>query len=245
MSARFYFPGELPRQGEVELPAAAAHHALKVLRLAVGEALVLFDGSGGELHARLDIRGRAAFAVDGVWQALSRESALGVVLVQALASGDKMDWVIQKAVELGAIGVMPLQAERSVLKLGGERADKRILHWQQVIVAACEQCGRNHLPFVAPIRTLADYLGESRDVRRLILAPGGARLAAVVYTLMESAPSAPLHLLIGPEGGWSEDEVAQAVRAGCQPVGLGPRILRTETAGLAALAALQAGWGDF
>jgi 16S rRNA (uracil1498-N3)-methyltransferase len=245
MSARFYFPAELPRQGVVELPAAAAHHALKVLRLAPGEPLILFDGTGGELQARLDIRGRAAFAVDGVWQAVSRESALGVVLVQALASGDKMDWVIQKAVELGVAGVMPVQAERSVLKLGGERADKRIVHWQQVIVAACEQCGRNRLPFVTPIQTLAAYLGASRDVRRLILAPGGERLAAVVAALKpESAPSASLHLLVGPEGGWSEAELAQAVRAGCQPVGFGPRILRTETAGLAALAALQAGWGD-
>ncbi|GHT81175.1 ribosomal RNA small subunit methyltransferase E [Betaproteobacteria bacterium] len=247
MSARFYFPGELPHQGEVELGSAAAHHALKVLRLAPGDPLVLFDGSGGELRARLDIRGRAAFAVDGLWQALSRESALNIVLVQALASGDKMDWVIQKAVELGAAGVIPVQAGRSVLKLGGERADKRILHWQQVIVAACEQCGRNRLPFVTPITTLTAYLDAAREVQRLILAPGGERLASVIAALQaESAPSAPLplHLLVGPEGGWSEGELAQAVRAGCRPVGFGPRILRTETAGLAALAVVQAGWGD-
>jgi len=237
MVSRFYFPGVLPRGGEIELPPAAAHHALKVLRLGSGDAVVLFDGSGGELHARLDVRARLAVAVDGRWQEVSRESPLDIVLVQALASSDKMDWVIQKAVELGATGIIPVQAARSVLRLAGERADKKLEHWRQIVIAACEQCGRNRLPFVAPLQSLAAYL--SREAVRWILAPGGESLSAI-----QPVPSS-IHLLIGPEGGWSDEELALCLRAGSRAVGLGPRVLRTETAGLAALAALQARAGDF
>jgi len=200
---------------------------------------VLFDGSGGELHARLDVRARLAVAVDGQWQEVSRESPLDIVLVQALASSDKMDWVIQKAVELGAVGVVPVQAARSVLRLAGERADKKLEHWRQVVIAACEQCGRNRLPFVAPVQNLAAYLSQATAAARLILAPGGEPLSAI-----QPVPSS-VHLLIGPEGGWSDEELAFCLRAGSRAVGLGPRVLRTETAGVAALAALQARAGDF
>ncbi|MDR2924924.1 MAG: 16S rRNA (uracil(1498)-N(3))-methyltransferase [Azoarcus sp.] len=239
MIPRFYFPGVLPRDGEVSLPDGCAHHALKALRLCSGDAVALFDGSGGELHARLDVRGRLAVAVDGQWQEASRESPLDIVLVQALASGDKMDWVIQKAVELGAAGIIPVQAARSVLRLAGERADKKREHWRQVVIAACEQCGRNRLPFVAPVQSLAACLAQTMEAVRLVLAPGGGRLSAI-----QPLPAA-IHLYIGPEGGWSDEEMALCLQAGCRPVGLGPRILRTETAGLAALAALQARAGDF
>ena len=239
MNFRFYFPSVLPHAGEVEFPPAAAHHALKVLRLASGDGVTLFDGSGGELRATLDVRGRGAFAVDGQWMEAERESPLAVVLVQALASGDKMDWVIQKAVELGAAGVVPVAAARSQLRLTGERAEKKAGHWLQVIVAACAQCGRNRLPFVAPVQDFGVYLGQNRDVTRLILAPGGERLSAIRPLV------APVHLLVGPEGGWNTDELALCRRTGCHAVGLGPRILRTETAGLAALAVLQARAGDF
>ncbi|MDR3213670.1 MAG: 16S rRNA (uracil(1498)-N(3))-methyltransferase [Azoarcus sp.] len=239
MISRFYFPGALPHDGEVELPAAAAHHALKVLRLALGDELALFDGSGGELRARLDIRARKAYAVEGQWLEADRESPLAVVLVQALTGADKMDWAIQKAVELGAAGIVPLRTTRSLLRLDGERADKKLEHWRQVVIAACEQCGRNRLPFVAPVQNLAAYLGQYSDAMRLNLAPGGVRLSTIRPGL------APVHLLVGPEGGWSEEEQALCLRAGCHAVGLGPRILRTETAGLAAIAALQAGAGDF
>jgi 16S rRNA (uracil1498-N3)-methyltransferase len=237
MVFRFYFPGVLPRAGEIEFPPAAAHHALKVLRLGSGDAVVLFDGSGGELHARLDVRARRAVAVDGQWQEVSRESPLDVVLVQALASGDRMDWVIQKAVELGATGIIPVQAARSVLRLAGERADKKLEHWRQVVIAACEQCGRNRLPFVAPVQSLAACLSQKAE--RLILVPGGEPLSAI-----QTVPSS-VHLLIGPEGGWSDEELALCLRAGSRTVGLGPRVLRTETAGLAALAALQMRAGDW
>jgi len=239
MTPRFYFPGVLPRAGEVVLPPASAHHALKVLRLGSGDSVVLFDGSGGELNAWLDVRARQAVAVGGKWQEVSREPPLDIILVQALASGDKMDWVIQKAVELGASGIVPVQAARSVLRLAGERADKKLEHWRQVVIAACEQCGRNRLPFVAPVQSLGAWLAQAQNAARLVLVPGGERLSAV-----QPVPPS-IHLLVGPEGGWSDEELSLCLRAGSREVGLGPRVLRTETAGLAALAALQAKAGDF
>ena len=240
MISRFHFPDRLPAGGEVALPDALAHHALRVLRLRDGEAVVLFDGSGGEVEARLAVRGKAVFAQLGEARAVERESPLRIVLVQALASGDKMDWVVQKAVELGAHAVQPVQAERSVLRLAGERADKRVAHWQQVAVAACEQCGRNRVPEIRPLQALAPWLGAPRDALNYVLAPGGAAGFAD-----EPEPKDVVHLLVGPEGGWSEVEIAAFDAAGCRPVRLGPRVLRTETAGLAAVAALQARWGDF
>ena len=240
MISRFHFPDRLPAGGEVALPDALAHHALRVLRLRDGEAVVLFDGSGGEVEARLAVRGKAVFAQLGEARAVERESPLRIVLVQALASGDKMDWVVQKAVELGVHAVQPVQAERSVLRLAGERADKRVAHWQQVAVAACEQCGRNRVPEIRPLQALAPWLGAHRDALNYVLAPGGAAGFAD-----EPEPKDVVHLLVGPEGGWSEVEIAAFDAAGCRPVRLGPRVLRTETAGLAAVAALQARWGDF
>ncbi|MDR2032626.1 MAG: 16S rRNA (uracil(1498)-N(3))-methyltransferase [Azoarcus sp.] len=241
MSPRFYFSGTLPRAGEIAFPPAAAHHALKVLRLAPGDAVTLFDGSGGELRARLDIRGRSAHAVDGQWlETDERESPLALVLVQALVSADKMDWAIQKAVELGASGFIPLLTARSLPHPGEARAARKIEHWQQTIIAACEQCGRNRLPFIAPVQNLASYLGRHKDAMRLIFIPGGTPLSAI-----RPVPSVPVHLLVGPEGGWREEEQMLCQRAGCQSIGMGPRILRTETAGLAAIAALQVLAGDF
>lgn len=240
MISRFHFPDVLPDAGELALPESIAHHALRVLRLQDGDALVLFDGSGVEVDATLMVRGKQGFARLGERRCLVRESPLRVVLVQALASGDKMDWIVQKAVELGASGVIPVQAERSVLRLAGERADKRHAHWQQVAVAACEQCGRNVVPQIEPILSLSAYLQMSAGVARCVLAPG-----AVSALTALARPADVLHLLIGPEGGWSEAEMAMFGGARVQAVGLGPRVLRTETAGLAALAALQARWGDF
>ncbi|KON82290.1 16S rRNA (uracil(1498)-N(3))-methyltransferase [Azoarcus sp. PA01] len=240
MISRFFFPCPLPDSGEIELPEALAHHALRVLRLRDGDPLVLFDGRGGELAARLQVRGRDAFAVRGEHHALERESPLSLVLVQALASGEKMDWIVQKAVELGVSGLVPLQAERSVLKLSGDRAQKRVAHWQQVAISACEQSGRNRVPDIAPITGLREYLGSADGASRLVLTPvDGRRLVSF------ARPETALHLLVGPEGGWSDDELAVCRAAGCVPVGLGPRVLRTETAGLAAVATLQALWGDF
>ena len=240
MISRFFFPEPLPAHGEVDLPDALAHHATRVLRLAHGTDVVLFDGSGGERMARLQISGRQCRVALGPALMVERESPLSVVLVQALASADKMDWVMQKAVELGVTAVVPLAAERSVLKLSGERAQRRLAHWQQVVIAACEQSGRNRVPLVQPVTSLATYLHARQDAVRWVLAPG---VGAPLKTM--ECPRSTLHLLVGPEGGWSEAELALCDGAGCVPVTLGPRVLRTETAGLAAMAALQALWGDF
>jgi len=240
MNPRFFCPDGLLPASDMPLPAAVAHHAERVLRLAVGDPVTLFDGQGGECAASILAFGKEALARLGPRLAIECESPLQITLVQALASGDKMDWIVQKAVELGVAAVQPVAAERSVLKLAGERADKRVAHWQQVAVAACEQSGRNRVPVVGEILPLAKYLARPFDGTRLILAPGADGALA-----RKARPARPLAILIGPEGGWSPAELDLAARAGCAPLALGPRVLRTETAGLAALAAMQTMWGDF
>ena len=172
MNPRFFCPDGLLPASDMPLPAAVAHHAERVLRLAVGDPVTLFDGQGGECAASILAFGKQPLARLGPRLAIERESPLQITLVQALASGDKMDWVVQKAVELGVAEVQPVAAERSVLKLAGERADKRVAHWQQVAVAACEQSGRNRVPVVGEILPLAKYLARPFDGTRLILAPG-------------------------------------------------------------------------
>lgn len=240
MISRFHFPAPLPAVGELALPEALAHHAVRVLRLADGDPLVLFDGCGDEIAAHLQLRGKTAFAVLGERSSPQRESPLQLVLVQALATGDKMDWIVQKAVELGVAAIQPIQAERSVLRLSGERMEKRLAHWRQIIVAACEQSGRNLLPRIEAPLALTGWLQASRGATRYMLAPGGASGFGSL-----PRPTGPVQLMIGPEGGWTAAELAACAAAGCTPIGLGPRVLRTETAGLAAIAALQACWGDF
>lgn len=240
MTPRFFCPEGLVPDSDFLLPQAVAHHAERVLRLSVGDALVLFDGSGGECAGTLLAVGRQAMARLGPREPVERESPLQVSLVQALASGDKMDWVVQKAVELGAVGIQPVAAERSVLKLSGDRAAKRVAHWQQIAVAACEQSGRNRVPQVGEVMSLERYLAQPAGGVRFVLAPG-----AEGALVRKPRPTGPVTVLIGPEGGWSPAELALAARAGCEPLALGPRVLRTETAGLAVLSALQTLWGDF
>ncbi|MBN8441122.1 MAG: 16S rRNA (uracil(1498)-N(3))-methyltransferase [Thauera sp.] len=244
MISRFHCPGPLPDEGEIPLPDSVAHHALRVLRLSDGEAVVLFDGRGGEVDARLVVRGKAASAVLLGRRVPLRESPLRVVLVQALATGDKMDWVVQKAVELGVAAVQPIQAERSVLRLSGERLDKRVAHWRQIAVSACEQCGRDRVPEVGAPISLADWLGRGGSALRYVLAPGAVGSERQGFGV-GPRPDAEVQVMIGPEGGWTDQELAACREAGCIAVGLGPRVLRTETAGLAAIAVLQARWGDF
>jgi 16S rRNA (uracil1498-N3)-methyltransferase len=223
------------------LPEAAAHHLARVLRAREGDALTLFDGGGGEYPARIVslVRGGVQVAV-GEHRPFERESGLALTLVQALQAADKMDVTIQKAVELGARRIVPVAAERSVLRLAGERAERRLAHWRQVVVSACEQCGRNRLPTVETIRPLADWLAEPSPVPlRLLLSPTGAEG-------LSALPQADaVEILIGPEGGFADHELASALRSGYRALRLGPRVLRTETAGLATMAALQARWGDF
>ena len=220
----------------------AAHHALRVLRLRRGDEVILFDGSGGEWPGRLCGEGRGLQVELGEWRSVEREAALAVTLAQALPGADKMDWVVQKAVELGVARIQPLAAQRSVVRLAGERAEKRRAHWQQVTIAACEQCGRNRMPLLAPLLPLPDYLvqaGEPGGLRLLLAPQGGRQLSAL------PRPTGPVTLLVGPEGGFDEGEEQAARLAGFQPVTLGPRVLRAETAGLAAIAAAMALWGDF
>ncbi|GAA5163675.1 16S rRNA (uracil(1498)-N(3))-methyltransferase [Viridibacterium curvum] len=224
----------------MRLPTEQAHHARQVLRLADGAQVVLFDGEGGEYAAQLQIEGRDVAVAIGQHMADDRMPPLTIHIVQGLAVGDKMDWVVQKGSEIGVVGVTPVAAERSVLKLVGDRAAKRVSHWQQVAVASAEQCGRNRVLQVGEIRTLATTLSEPFEGERWILDPdAGERLSAL------PAPAGPVAILIGPEGGWSPTELAAAHAAGCRRVLMGPRVLRTETAGLAVAAAMLGRWGDY
>jgi len=243
--ARFHFRGKLGNGSEVRLHQDAAHHAVRVLRLAVGEPVVLFDGLGGEFEARITRIDRGAVSVKtGAHLDVERESRLHVRLVQGLSSGDRMDITLQKAVELGIAAIQPVATERSVVKLRDERAQRRAEHWQKLVVSACEQCGRNRVPEVAPLMSLPDWLAQIEmppldGEARLLLSPGAAQ------SLRELAPVARITLLVGPEGGLSPVEAELAQSRGFLPVRLGPRILRTETAALATLSAIQALWGDF
>ena len=223
----------------VTLPEAAAHHATRVVRLTAGEALTLFNGAGGEYAATLvGVDRRAVTARVEAFDPVERESPLAVTLAQAVAANDAMEFAIRKAVELGVTAIAPLVTERSAPLPPGERADKRLAHWRQIVVAACEQCGRNRVPEVAPARALGEWLATWRGAG-IVLAPDGATALAAL-----AAPAGPLALLVGPEGGLGAHEVAAAAARGFAPLRLGPRILRTETAGVAALALLQSAWGD-
>jgi 16S rRNA (uracil1498-N3)-methyltransferase len=242
MLPRFHVPEGLAPGAIVDLPAEAAHHAIRVLRLDEGDRVILFDGRGGEWFARL-LRSKASVRASlQEFTATDRAAPVPITLVQGLAAADKMDWIVQKATELGVAAVQPVAAKRSVIKLSGERMERRCRHWQQVAVAACEQCGLNRVPAVAPLLDLPHYLGlaATQNDRRLFLAPGaecGLRGMA--------SPAGPTTLLVGPEGGFEEGEVRAILAAGFTPVSLGPRVLRTETAGIAAISAMQALWGDF
>lgn len=243
MSApRFFCEIPLASGARVALPDALAHHALRVLRLRDGEALTLFNGHGGEYPAVLEVEDKAGFARLGEFSPREAELAGSVTLVQGLPSGDKMDWVVEKAVELGAARVCPIAAQRSVLQLSGPRLEKRVAHWQRIAQSASEQCGRNRLMAVEAPCTLAEWLARPDAGLRLMCHPEAPDDLA---TRLRSAPGLQaLTLLVGPEGGWSDKELELAREAGVQTVRFGPRVLRTETAGLALVSAASAllGW---
>ena len=240
---RFYCPPPLPVNGPFDLPPAAAHHASRVLRLRVNDAVQLFDGTGTELHGIIcEISGKRVVLGKLQVCAVNRESPLHIVLAQAMCSSEKMDWVVQKATELGATEIQPVQTQRSVAKLSAERAEKRIEHWHSVTIAACEQCGRNVLPKVHAPQELSAWLTAMCDVpgSKFILLPHASN------ALHEQAqPQGAVTLLIGPEGGFSADEAQLAQQIGFIPIRLGARVLRTETAAMAGIATLQTLWGDF
>lgn len=226
----------LPRSS-IDLPEAAAHHAVRVLRLRAGDRVVLFDGRGGEYEARLAMPGRGRVtAQTGEQRTPERESPLAVTLVQAVSSGEKMDFTVQKAVELGVAAIHPVLSARSVVRLDGERGAKKLAHWRRIATAACEQCGRNRIPAIAEPVALERYRVPAGS--KILLSPSGpAKLADLA--------KGPVVLAVGPEAGFSAEEEQVLLRAGFAPARLGPRILRTETAALAALAALNALAGDF
>ena len=242
MSARFYADVALVTGTSISLPEQAARH-VQVLRLQPGERITLFNGRGegeGEFDATVERMGRSDVDVTvGAWSATAREAARKVHLVVGMPANDRMDWLVEKATELGAASIQPLMSERSVLRLKADRADKKVAHWRGIAIAACEQCGRNRLPLVHEVATLADWLQGS-----LAPADGGTRL---LLSLRDGA--APLGqalagvgevtFLSGPEGGLSPAEEAAAIACGFRLVTLGPRVLRAETAPLACLSVLN------
>jgi len=236
---RFYCPQPLVNGSTVELPEAVAHH-LHVVRLQPGAALTLFNGEGGQYRATLVETGkRRATAVIDAHEAIEAEAPYSVTLAQGLPEGSKMDWIIEKAVELGVAAIQPLAAARSVVRLSGERLDKRQAHWHGVIVAASEQCGRNRLAQLLPMADVQPWLAASAGTTRILLSPRATE--SLAGWARANAPQA-VTLLIGPEGGLTPHEEDAAVAAGALSLSMGPRVLRTETAGLAALAVLAGAW---
>lgn len=239
---RFYCPVPLKPGNRVNLPANAAVHACRVLRLQPGDPVVLFNGDGHDYVGTLTEVGKNTASADVLSRSeVDRESPLKVMLAQAISAGERMDFTIQKAVELGVTSIQPIASQRSVVKLVGERADKRREHWQNVANAACEQSGRAFLPQVALPLALANWLGTlAPQALRLTLSP------QATFALPQlSRPTGEICLLIGPEGGLTAQEIELASMHGFTPVRLGQRVLRTETAALAALASIQTLWGDF
>jgi 16S rRNA (uracil1498-N3)-methyltransferase len=227
---------------EYVLPDAVTHHALRVLRLAVGDRIVLFTGAGGEFAATLSRADkRDAVARIDAFDPVERESDFAVTLVQGIAANDAMDHAVRRAVELGAAAIQPVLTTRSARVPDGERGEKRLAHWRQIVSAACEQCGRNRVPEVRDVVTLERWL-ENRNAAAtgLVLSP-----TADVAIAATTRPQHALDMLIGPEGGFTADEIALAQHRGMVAVRLGPRVLRAETAALASLAAINALWGDF
>lgn len=240
---RFYCP-DLPRSGSaLELPREAAHHAQRVLRLRVNDAVQVFDGNGCALNGKIrEITARQVVLHELQTCIAEAEPPLHIVLAQAMCGSEKMDWVVQKATELGAAEIQPVQTRRGVARLSAERADKRAAHWRSVAVAACEQCGRNTLPRIQPPQDLGAWLAalRSTEAARFVLLPEGDSSFC-----RQTQPQEMIILLIGPEGGFDDDEIKMARMSGFVPIRMGNRVLRTETAAVAGLTALQTLWGDF
>jgi 16S rRNA (uracil1498-N3)-methyltransferase len=237
---RVYVDAPLASGMRVTLQGSAAGHLTRVLRLRVGEALTVFNGAGGEYAASIEHAhaGRVAVAI-GELRAIERESPLTLTLAQGVSRGERMDLVVQKATELGASGLAPVLAERSVVRLTAQQADRRLNHWRAIAIAACEQSGRNRLPAIASPVPLKDFLRTNDGSMRLLLSPAATATLADLPRLVSA-----ITVLIGPEGGLAETEQEAAVAAGFKPVRLGPRVLRTETAAIAALTLLQREFGD-
>jgi len=224
------------------LPEATGNHLVRVLRLEVGDPCVLFNGDGHDYTARLLTREKRGSAVEVIGRhVVANEAPLRIALLQGIARGEKMDLILQKATELGVARVAPVVTERTEVRLDAERADKRAAHWRGVLASACEQSGRARLPELLAPRALADFLATEHSTLKLVLDP----IASTTLAQLDIAPSQSICLLVGPEGGLSERDLAAARATGFTGLRLGPRILRTETAALAAIAGLNALHGDW
>jgi 16S rRNA (uracil1498-N3)-methyltransferase len=236
---RFYCPGPLIPGATADLPEALAHH-LHVVRQQAGAELVLFNGDGGQYRATLaELGKKRASALIVSHEAVDVELPYAVTLAQALPEASKMDWIIEKAVELGVAAIEPLAAQRCVVRLSGERAEKRQAHWQGVIVAASEQSGRNRLAQLAPVEDFGRWLARPAAGPRILLSPRATE--SLAEWARARGPQA-VTLMVGPEGGFAPAEEDAALAQGALALSMGPRVLRTETAALAALATLQAVW---
>ena len=240
---RFYTADNLKAGATVKLSENAATHATRVLRLEISDEIVLFNGDGNDYNCAItSIKKTEAFVIVKSFVKMANESPLNIMLLQGISSGDRMDYTIQKAVELGVTAIVPIVTTRSVVKLSNERAEKRLAHWQNVVHAACEQSGRAFVPQVASPISLSSWLAnnpQSNSTRILLNPIGTLRLAEL------PKPTGPIELLIGAEGGLSQTEIDAALSQNFKSVILGARILRTETAALVAISAMQTLWGDF
>ena len=241
---QFYLPGPWDSEKPTPLTPEVAHH-LRVRRIELGETFPIFDGNGQVAKAKLlSLSGKSGSAqLSEIRTDIHRETPYAITLAQGLAGGDKMDWIVEKAIETGAQVITPLQCERSILKLtrssDQERAQKRLAHWKGIIQAACEQCDRTVLATLEPIQNFDAYLKEPKSALKLLLSPDATQ--SLYSVLVENAPQ-DIILMIGPEGGHSPEEETQAQAAGYQIVSLGERILRTETAGVVAITAVHSVW---
>lgn len=235
---RFYFPSALQPHSQFRVPSDLEHYLTRVLRLNAGAQVVVFDGHGGQYPARLISQNKQSWIETSEHQPIETELKGDITLVQGLPSGDKMDWIIEKATELGATQIVPIQARYSISKLSGNRLEKRYQHWQRIAQAASAQCGRNQLIKLAPLQTLEDYLKSTKSDHLLLFCHPEATQA--ISEPLKNSNAQSITLFVGPEGGWAEHEVAAALKHQVHAVQFGQRVFRTETAGLALIAACTA-----
>jgi 16S rRNA (uracil1498-N3)-methyltransferase len=244
---RCFVPAALAGQSQLMLPEGASTHIARVLRLRAGAALTLFDGRGGEFEATiLAIEKRGVRVQLGAHHAIEREASVAVTLLQSVIRAERMDFIVQKATELGVAAILPVQSRHGVVRLDDSGVERRQRHWQAVAIGACEQCGRNRIPDLPAPVSFESACTRTADAQvRVLLDPGGTRSLAQALQFPAPIPLANVSVLIGPEGGFAEDEIALARDHGFQICGLGPRVLRAETAPIAALTVIQALLGDF
>jgi len=250
MHARFYQPTEIAIGQHLELSEENKHHVTRVLRLRKDDSITIFNGSGGEFLARIELLTHAQVVVlVEDFKDQQCESPLIIELAQALCANEKMDWVIQKAVELGVNRIQPIATERCVIQLSHERASKRLEHWKKIIIAACEQSGRNYLPHISSVISLPAWLSQKKSDDNQNQQETRLMLSPIADQNLKNIAKPPnnhrITLIIGPEGGFSQAEKLSILHGGYTEIRLGSRVLRTETAGLAIIAALQTLWGDY